>query len=209
MTDGKLIVFEGINGCGKGTQLDLLHSYIRSSGKAIPIFTTGEPNYFDGNGRMAREMLDSEGNPYSNNLKAVEYFAENRRTHNNIFVPMLKKGIDVLSDRYWHSNFAFQNAQGISYADIAKANKGFRAPNLTFILDVPVNIAFERLRKRDGDNRRKFEGDFDFVNSVRNNYLELGSILPRLIKDKNIFVIDGNRSITDIFEKVKEIYSFF
>ena len=47
MKPGKFIVFEGINGCGKGTQLNRLHSYISSSGKAMPIFTTGEPNDFD------------------------------------------------------------------------------------------------------------------------------------------------------------------
>lgn len=203
---GKLIVFEGINGCGKGVQFDLLHSYIKKLEKAVPIFTTGEPNTFDENGRKAREMLKSDGSPYGNGLKAVRYFADNRKTHNQIFIPMLEKGIDVLSDRYWHSNFAFQHAQGISYNDIANANELSKTPDLTFIIDIPVDVAFERLHNRDGVSRRKFDSNKDFLSKVCKNYLELNSVLPSLIEDDSIVIINGNQSVKAVFKEIKNAY---
>lgn len=206
---GDFIVFEGINGCGKGSQLDLLHSCVRSSGKAVPIFTTGEPNGFDDNGRKAREMLKSEGDPYSNNVAAVGYFAENRKAHNEVFVPMLEKGIDVFCDRYWYSNFAFQGAQGISYKDIARANEGFRVPDLTLLIDVPVDVVFDRLRDRDGLKRRKFDSDRDFLNKVRMNYLELPRILPGLMGDESIVVVNGDQSVEGVFDEVKRVYDAY
>ncbi|MFH1238459.1 MAG: dTMP kinase [archaeon] len=206
MKFGKFIVFEGINGCGKGTQLDLMYSYIRNSGKAVPILTTGEPNDFDENGRKAREMLRSDGDPYSNNLSAVKYFARNRGAHNKIFVPMLEKGINVVSDRYWHSNFAFQSAQGVNSKDIAMANNGYRVPDLTIILDVPVEIAFDRLNLRDGKTRRKFDRDEKFLNKVCENYLGLPKILLKLMGEKNIVITNGARSIEAVFEDIKLAY---
>lgn len=207
MEKGKLIVFEGINGCGKGTQLEKFTKYIYDSDKANTIFRTREPNLFDDSGCRAREMLKREGDPYSNNVVAVGYFAENRKAHNRIFVPMLERGIDVVSDRYWHSNFAFQHAQGISYENIAEVNKGSRIPDLVFIIDVPVDVALDRLYGRDGESRRKFDGDKNFLQKVRKNYLELNLILPELIGDKNIIIVNGNQSIEGVFEEIKNTYN--
>ena len=208
MERGKFIVVEGINGCGKGEQLDLLFSYIRKSGKAVPIFVTGEPNYFDDNGRKAREMLARDGNPYENNLEAMRCFAQNRKTHNDIFVPLLEAGVDVILDRYWHSNFAFQHAQGIPYKDIASANRWLEVPDLTLILDVPVDVAFGRLHGRDGGDRRKFDSDRDFLGKVRANYLELPKVLPELMGDNSIVIIDGDCSVGEVRESVGSICDF-
>ena len=205
MKKGKFIVLEGINGCGKGTQLPRLTETLYGLSKAHTVFRTREPNEFDKNGKLAREMLLSDGSPYQNNLDAVRYFAENRKTHNGIFVPMLENGIHVLSDRYWHSNFAFQHAQSISYEDIAKANEGSRAPDLTIILDVPVEVAFERLEKRDGENRRKFDSNRHFLEKARRNYLELGEVLPHLIGDRSIVYADGAKSIDDVSKEIEKI----
>lgn len=209
MKRGFFVVFEGINGCGKGTQLPILEEYVYNLDKANSIFRTREPNVFDDNGERARKMLRGEGNPYSNNSMAVKYFASNRKTHNNIFVPMLKLGINVFSDRYWHSNFAFQGAQGISYEDIAVANKGLRVPDLTFLIDVPVDLAFNRLYNRDGLTRRKFDSNRDFLERVRSNYLELPKILPSLIGDGSMVVVDGEGSIEDAFLEIKNSYDSF
>ena len=206
MKKGKFIVLEGINGCGKGVQFDRLHSYMRDSGKAVPIFTTGEPNDFDENGRKAREMLARDGDPYENAQEAVGYFAKNRLSHNNVFGPLLDEGVNVISDRYWHSNFAFQHAQEVPYEDVASVNAGFRVPDLTLILDVPVEVAFERLHGRDGAERRKFDSDRDFLERVRENYLELKWVLPDLIRDDSMFVVHGNAPVDEVWENVKAVY---
>jgi len=207
MKKGKLIVFGGINGCGKGTQIIKFADYLLGLNRANTLFLTREPNEFDDNGRKAREMLTSDGNPYENKLNAVKYMALNRITHNKIFQPMIQKGIDVVSDRYYHSSFAFQHAQGVPYEEIAKANKRLiRVPDLTFLIDLPVDVAFERLKKRDGDKRRKFDSDYNFMEKVRQNYLDLQNTLPNLMQDNSMVLIDGDKGPDEVFEDIKFEY---
>lgn len=207
MKQGKLVVIEGINGCGKGTQLARLVGLIHGADKYSTIFVTREPNNFDENGMKAREMLARDGDPYENAKSAVKYFARNRYFHNTHFIrPMIRKGVDVVSDRYWHSNFAFQHAQGIPYEAIAEANKHSKKPDLTLILDVPAEIAIERLRRRDGEQRRKFDINTKFLEKVRRNYLELREVLPRLIQDESIVVIEGDRDTEAVWGDIKKAY---
>lgn len=202
MKKGKFIVLEGINGCGKGTQLPYLVDLVYGADKSSTVFVTREPNDFDENGRKAREMLKSDGDPYENAVEAVGYFANNRISHNGIFVPMLEKGINVISDRYWHSNFAFQGAQGVSYHDIDFANHYSKVPDLTMILDVPIEVAFDRLNHRDGKTRRKFDSNKKFLDKVRKNYLEL----PNVMQEKNVVIINGNQGIEAVKKDVKSAY---
>ena len=206
MAQGKFIVLEGINGCGKGTQLPYLVDLIHGADKSSTVFVTREPNDFDNNGRKAREMLGADGDPYENALEAVKYFAENRKAHNEIFVPMLEKGINVISDRYWHSNFAFQGAQGVPYSEILLANEGSWIPDLTLILDVSVEVAFERLAGRDGEKRRKFDSNKDFLANVAANYQEISFLSPLWLKGENVYLIDGNRPIEAVQKRIKFAY---
>lgn len=195
-------MLEGINGCGKGTQLDYLQNFIYNLSKSQTIFMTREPNEFDENGKKAREILKSDGDPYSNRIEAVRYFAENRRTHNQIIKPLLDKGVTVISDRYWHSNFAFQGAQGIHLKDIAEANHGLIVPDLTIIFDISAKTANKRLENRDGENRRKFDKNTSFMEDVSSCYKILGLKLPYLINDESIRYIECE---TNYGEKPKEV----
>jgi len=206
MVKGKLIVLEGINGCGKGTQLFKLVKGIYELDKAQTVFVTREPNEFDENGQNARRILKSDGDPYTNAAEAVKYFAKNRETHNAIFAPLLERGITVVSDRYYHSNLAFQHAQGVSYEEIAKQNKHAKIPDLTIILDVPVEVAFERLSKRDGENRRKFDSNLEFMKKVRENYLELPKITNQYLNDLNTQIIDSTQSPEKVAKDIWNVY---
>jgi dTMP kinase len=209
MARGKFIVFEGPNGCGKGEQITRFQHYLRSQGKAVPVFITGEPNEtFDPIwGTKAREMLKKDGDPYKNQLESLKYFSENRRVHNKIFRPLLDLGAHVISDRYYHSTFAFQGAQGIPYERIAEVNRseGIKIPDITFLLDVPVDVVVQRRNKRK-EVLRKFEQDSSFDELVRKNYLELSDILPSLLDDKSVVVIDGSSSPEEVFQKVRDAY---
>jgi len=207
MYKGYFVVFEGINGCGKTTQLKYFRDYL--AGLRRPFLFTEEPNDFDENGLRAREMLARDGDPYTNGLEALKYFALNRGTHNEIFVPPLERGVTVLSGRYWDSNFAFQRAQGIFYSKIAKMNFGFRVPDITFLIDIPAEEAMRRLGGRDGDERRKFDSDLDFLRKVRANYLELSEILPVLIRDNSIRVIDGMGEGEEVFGRIRKEFEIF
>lgn len=207
MYKGKFIVFEGINGCGKGTQLGLFHNYLLSKGKAVPIFTTGEPSRFSDWGAKARGLLSSAGDPVSRGQEAVEYFSFDRAEHNNVFLPLIGRGVDVLCDRYWHSTFAFQMAQGVGAEHIARSNAGFRIPDLTLVFDLSAGVAGDRLSKRDGKDRRLFDKDLSFLERVRQNYLNLQSILPSLLGDNSVVVIDGSKSIDEIAGEVIKVHS--
>lgn len=200
---GKFIVLEGINGCGKSTQMDLLSSYLRKSGKAVPIFLTGEPNDFDENGNKAREILNFDNDPYTKAIEATNYFAKNRLSHKKIINPLLENKVIVICDRNYHSNFAFQHAQGVSYDDIAKANKCVLVPDLTLLINTNVKECFRRLSRRD-TQRRKFDRNFDFMKRAHENYLELPKILPDLMNDNNIRIINGNGQESFVFYQIKK-----
>ena len=208
MPKGKFIVFEGINGCGKGTQIKKLSGHIFDENKGNTLFLTREPTNFSSHGKSAREMLAKDGNPYTNQIEALHYFYLDRRDHNNIFAPLINQGINVISDRYYHSTGAFQHAQGIPYGTIFALNKklNIKTPDLTFLIDTPVEIVFERLEKRDGDKRRKFDGNHEFMEKVRKNYLDLPKILPEIIDDNSIAVINGAGTPEEVFDRILTEY---
>lgn len=197
MSKGVFVVFEGPNGCGKGTQINYFQEKLRSTGKAIPVFITGEPNeVFDKVwGARARRLLKRDGDPYQNQLDSLECFSKNRIIHNRVFAPVLNRGSYVVSDRYYYSTFAFQHAQGVSYDDIAMAHNHpeIAIPHVTYSLVVPVCVSLERLAQRDGNKKRKFEGDPVFMQRVLDNYLEQPEILPELMGDRSLVIVDGDR----------------
>jgi dTMP kinase len=190
MERGKFIVLEGINGCGKGTQLSYLQEFLLNLDKSKLVFLTREPNELDDNGRMARELLKRGGDPYANGAEAVKYFALNRKTHNELIGHLLDRGVNVISDRYWHSNFAFQGAQGISLEDIAKLNEGYLVPDLTIIFNISAETADKRLSIRDGRNRRKFDANSDFLKKVSSIYRTLKTRLENLTYDGKVIFND-------------------
>ncbi len=208
MRNGKFIVFEGINGCGKGTQLELITKFLYDldpKRKHTHIVRTREPNELDENGLNARKVLAENKDPYDKAKECVGYFAKNRETHNaKLLIPMLQlNNFFVLSDRYWHSNFAFQHAQGASIEEIKEANANSLVPDLTIIYDLPVSVAFDRLAKRDGAERRKFDSNAEFMEKVRQNYLKLSEHLIGF--DNSIVVVDANKPIEDVYQATKEV----
>ncbi|MFQ5531962.1 MAG: dTMP kinase, partial [Candidatus Nanoarchaeia archaeon] len=110
---GKFIVFEGIDGCGKDTQLDLAAVYVRGLDKYNEIYLTREPTW---RAPEIRKKMGSSGDPE----KEAEWFArafiyEDRVPHIlEDIEPALEKGWHVLSSRFEHSTEAYQSAQGIS-----------------------------------------------------------------------------------------------
>jgi len=201
MTRGKFIVMEGIDGCGKTTQYNNLFAHLKEEMKYGAVFGTKEPNTFDNNGLRAIEMLKSDRDPYDKGFEAMKLFALNRKAHNQIFIPLLNRGVDVLSDRYWHSNFAYQHAQGIPHEEIVLFNSGSLVPDLTILIDLPVDESVKRRALRDGNNFSKYERNADFLHQVRLNYLNLQKILP-----ENIAIIDGTRSKKEVWDDVLNAY---
>ena len=193
---GLFITFEGIDGSGKTNQFWLLHKYIWNLNKYNHPIPTKEP-YKDTD---IRRILREDSDPYSQSVKLAELFVNDRRKHvKEIIQPFLENGLDVISDRYDLSTLAYQHTQGIELTKLIEMHKGLPVPDITYIIDVSVNIAVDRMRAdKNSRSEKKFESleNKEFNEKLRQNYLKLADVL----KDRNIVVIDGSSYPHNIFE---------
>ena len=200
MKKNLFIVADGIDGSGKSEIVKMLHNYLFSKQKNYRILTTREPT--NGKyGKLIREMLKKENNLKSSSKKLMDLFIKDREEHlKNIIEPFLKKNDKnelniVLCDRYYYSTIAFQGAQGLKLKDLIIENKGFRKPDIAFILDVEPSIALKRIEYR---AKEKFE-KLDFMKKIRQKFLQL----PKLLED-NIKIIDSSKPLKNVFEDVRK-----
>jgi dTMP kinase len=141
------IVFEGIDGTGKSTQVRLLAKALRAMGHEV--ITSKEPT--DGpHGTRLRQSADSGRLSPGEEL---DLFHLDRREHvENLIKPALARGAYVILDRYFFSTMAYQGARGFDPAVIRKTNEAFAPlPDLVFILELDLETALERIGVRDGE----------------------------------------------------------
>ena len=189
------LVFEGMNGSGKTTQMMEVAKYYFDKRKDVLL--TKEPSNSP-IGKQIREICLKQKDPMSYSEELLELFVKDRRWHlENVVIPALSRGIVVLCDRYYFSNIAYQATQGIDMKKIIEANKEFIKPDKTFLFDLPAELAFKRVESR-GREKRKFER-LQFMKRLRKNYLKLKSILK-----EPIVLIDASRTVEEIFEDLKK-----
>jgi len=196
------IVFDGIDGCGKTTQIFRLSEHLSSLSKYAHILITREA-YKD---RKIREVLRQiESKDKFETL--TKLFVEDRKEHiKELILPSLKKDVIVISARYKYSTIAFQAAEGKDMRELVRLHENMPVPDFTFIMDVPSEIAFNRIHKRDtrvkipGSN--KFEEDISFLEKVRKNYLKMPEIFP----NEKIIIMDGSKSVEEIFDEIKKYF---
>lgn len=172
MNKGLLIVFEGIDGTGKSTQMSLLARYLREKGLAV--IETREPT----NGQFGQQIRAL----YTNRKgvspeQELELFLADRREHvHNVLIPALQEGKIILCDRYFLSTAAYQGvvdrpsvgapgasgtepamAAGFSPAEIIARNSFAPAPDLALLFCAPPRLGIERITKGRGDTLNDFE----------------------------------------------------
>ena len=190
---GKFIVFEGLDGSGQSTQAGLLKDFLLWEGKNVIL--TKEPTKDSRAGQKIREALDK--NKQVPPLSLQEFFAADRAEHlEKTIMPGIKEGKIVISDRYFFSSFAYGVSCGIDLEKLVILNENFLIPDLTFILKVRPEICLERIEKR-GEKKTLFE-ETERLKSVWQTY----EFLPD--KFENIFIINGERPIAEVFEEVKK-----
>jgi len=142
---GSLIVFEGVDGSGKSTQLALLAEAMRRSG--LEVVETGEP-YDCEWGRKIREMARSGGSVAPE--QEVEWFFEQRRVHvREVVAPALAAGRVLLSDRYFLSTVAYQGARGLDpELLLAESEAEFPIPDLVLLLEIDPGSGLRRVAER-------------------------------------------------------------
>ena len=194
---GLFITFEGIDGCGKSTQLNLLSEYLKSEGLQVVI--TREPGA-KGLGEKLREILLNYEGDVSSNCEAFLFLADRAQHIDTLVKPAIEAGKVVLCDRHTDSTIAYQGyGRGVDLEQIKMLNRiatSGLVPDLTFVFDLDVEISQMRVGKT--KDRMESAGD-DFHNRVRKGYLEITKQEPERVK-----VINSDDSIENIFEKVKQ-----
>ncbi len=163
---GALIVIEGIDGTGKSTQAKLLLEYFKSKG--IKVIKFREPSDSKW-GKLIREK-SSEKDSLSPEEQLDLFLKDREYNFFHNLLPYLKKGYLVILDRYYHSTYSYQGAFGIDKKRILKENLRICSPpEMLFILDLPVEVAWKRIGDRKKDNL--FE-NIEFLKKVRENYYD-------------------------------------
>ena len=145
MNGGRLLVFEGLDGCGKSTQIEHLARALREVGGDVLV--TCEPT--DGPwGRRLREM--ARGSEPVSAEEELRWFVEDRREHvAQILAPALEAGRIVLTDRYYLSTVAYQGARGLGWQRILEASEAeFPTPDLVLLLEIEPEAGLARVRAR-------------------------------------------------------------
>ncbi|MGB0931288.1 MAG: dTMP kinase [Chitinophagales bacterium] len=198
MQRGKFIVFEGIDGSGKSTQVKLLTERLKTAN--YPIYQTFEPTNSP-IGSLIRNMLYGRIEGDEKTLAAL-YLADRLDHIQNSTNGMLKyldKGTNVISDRYYFSSYAY-HVPHVSLDWVVEANSicaELLRPDLIIFIDITTKTSLERLTK--GRNELdKFE-NFERISTVRKNYM---TAMKRFEGAENVVVIDGNQSFEAVSEAI-------
>lgn len=186
-----LIVFEGIDGSGKSTQVKLLKEALEK--RNIKVRVLSEPSDSIYGKEVRRKLSSGEYTP----LELYHLFVKDREISAKKIKSLLKDGYIVIMDRYYISTIAYQGAQGISITKIIRDHKKFPQPNLIFILDIDPYIALSRLKAKDS-----FE-NIEFLKEVRRIYLSI----PRILKIPccKIMIINAEKNPEKIHIEILEV----
>jgi len=193
------ITFEGIDFCGKSTQIELLKRYLIKNNKKVQVIR--EPGGTEISEKIRTMLLDKENSKMLMETEFLLFSASRSQLVREKIRPYLDQGIYVISDRFHDSSTAYQGyGRGISIEVILSIHKlaiGNTIPDVTFFLDIPVEVAEQRRQEKLNEHLDRIEiSDMDFFSRVRNGYLELA-------KNENRFrILNGTDSVENIQEKI-------
>lgn len=206
MSRGKFIVIEGLDGCGKSTQLRLIKEGLEQYGKRV--YLTAEPTNYE-TGEYIRRIL-SESLIKDMYLQAALFLADRLEhiTHPEFGIEKyLSDGYTVVCDRYYYSSFAYQGtASDIDW--VMRTNlecERVLKPDLCIFLDVNPDTCKSRIDEV-RDRPELYEKDVEKMRQIRDNFLR---VFDRLRDSHNIHIIDANAGVEEVyakaFEEIKQI----
>ena len=198
MEKGLFITFEGGDGCGKTTQIELLDKYLRERGYKTLI--TREPGA-KGLGTKLRDILLNYDGEVSSVCESFLFLADRAQHVDCIIKPAVKNGVIVLCDRHADSTVAYQGyGRGIDLEKVHYLNNiatGGLKPDLTVVLDVDVETSMQRVGK---EKDRMESAGIEFFERVRRGFLEIAKNEPERVK-----VISSSDTIENIHKKIKAL----
>jgi len=195
---GFFFTFEGCEGSGKTTQVELLKEHL--AGRGFDVLVSREPGGTAVGAVIRSILLDPTGAAVEPLTEALLFAADRAQEVAEVILPAMRKGRVVLGDRFSDSSLAYQGvARGLGLEAVERLNEwatGGLEPTLTFYLDMPVEEALAR--KSEGEHDR-IEGEpAEFHRAVREAYLMLAKLYSR-----RVVVIDARAGIREIHARVK------
>lgn len=201
---GLFITFEGIEGCGKTTQLELLKGFLEKKG--LTVVTLREPGGTFLGEKVRPILLNSGDENIDPIAELFLYEACRAQLVSKVIRPALEAGSTVITDRFYDSTVAYQGyGRRLDVNAINSLNNiatGGLKPDITFLLDCDPKAGLERawarIGSKTGPKEDRFEReDFAFHNRVREGYLKIAESEPERVK-----VIDANREIPLISREI-------
>ncbi len=196
---GAFITFEGIDGSGKTTQLELLYKELLS--RKVDVIKTREPGGTIPGERIRNLLSDKQFNmePVT---ELLLFFSSRVQLIEELIKPALKTGKTVLCDRFHDATVAYQSyGRGLSMDMVTTLEKAFVLPvkpDRTFLLDCPYEVAKNRMSARNYKTRIETM-DRAFFDRVRQGYLNIAKSEP-----DRIVVVDATGTIEDVHRYIKD-----
>ncbi|MBN2418332.1 MAG: dTMP kinase [Deltaproteobacteria bacterium] len=205
------ITFEGIEGCGKTTQANLLVEYLKKNN--IPCIKTLEPGGTDIGQDIRKILLDSKNTHLAPLTELILYAADRAQHVSQIIGPALDQGKWVICDRFFDATVAYQgfgrgmNMELIDFLNL-QATAGV-SPDLTILMDCPEDIGLKRALDRNKIQNLEDQGRFEkekieFHRKVRGGYLKIAE------KSRERFrIIDASRSVDEVKQEIENLMASY
>lgn len=194
----KFITLDGIDGAGKSTNLAVMKAWFEKH--KLPVLFTREPGGTPA-GEALREILLNPATQVSLRTETLLMFAARQQHLETVILPALKNGTHVVSDRFTDATFAYQGGgRGVPLQDIATLEhwvQGDFRPDLTLLLDVPLEVSMARINQTREKDRFEQEA-VEFFNRVREVYLQRAAKQP-----ERYAVIDSSQSLDAVKTQIE------
>jgi dTMP kinase len=198
---GRFITVEGGEGAGKSSNLAYIQSLLEADGKQV-LFTR-EPGGTPLGESIRELLLGHKHTGMADDTELLLMFAARAEHLQQKILPALAQGTWVLCDRFTDASFAYQGAgRGVSLEKIAELQhfvQGALRPDLTLLLDLPVEMGLQRAGERSEPDRFEKE-DRDFFEKVRAGYLQIATREPDRVQ-----VIDASLSLAQVQEQINSV----
>jgi dTMP kinase len=199
---GRFITLEGGEGAGKSTQIARLADWLTKGGHEV--LATREPGGSPGAEMIRKLLVEGPAERWDGPTEALLHYAARRDHLRSTVWPALKRGAWVISDRFADSTRAYQGyGHGLDLATLARLHDvaiGSFQPDLTLILDLPIDTGLARAAARRGSETRYESLPRDFHERVRAGFLEIAKSEPG-----RCAIIDASRDIETIAATIARV----
>jgi len=197
MKKGLFITFEGIDGCGKSTQISLLKEKFSSENKEF--IEVREPGGTRVGEKIRNILLDRKNDSMTRMAELLLFEAARAQITEEVIIPAIGNGVNVICDRFYDSTTAYQgyaNKMGRDLTDFLNLKATSEtSPDITFLLDIDPQLAWKRRLGRGEEDRIEMLG-LSYQEEVRTGYLELAK------SEERIVIIDASRDPEVIHEEI-------